>query len=254
MASQSGGSASSAQGGASSNKLLIGIAAAAVLAIALVLGIVLTGSSDDDAAADGDDEVSSEANIPEERDGVVAVQGNEDADVTIDVYADYLCPACQQFEEAFGEQIEEYVEAGQLQVRNYLVPMLAERSNPQGYSLDAANAAVCAADEEEFTPYHQTLFAEQPGPNDVYGTGELVELGQDLGITGEQFTTCVTEGTYNQQLQAQFQEISTDESLHQDVGDGPGFSTPTVVHDGNIVPVSEDGEWLTRLVEEHESA
>ncbi|MGW6420684.1 hypothetical protein ACWF8F_36340, partial [Streptomyces sp. NPDC055055] len=59
-----------------------------------------------------------------------------------------------QFEETFKGQIEEQVNNGTLQVRYHMLPMLNQRSDPPGYSLDSANASLAAADAGKFLAFH----------------------------------------------------------------------------------------------------
>ncbi|MGH3450977.1 MAG: DsbA family protein [Haloechinothrix sp.] len=181
------------------------------------------------------------------REGVVVITGSSEAAVTLDVYADFLCPVCRQFEKSYGRQIAERVDAGEVRLRTHILPMLVNRSDPAGYSLEAANAALCAADEGTFTAFHDSLFAAQPGEGKRgYDTGQLIELGRDTGITGDDFAECVEGGTYEEQLTSEFAKVKDDPRLQQDFGNGPSFGTPTVVANGEIVDLSDDA-WLTAL-------
>lgn len=225
------------------------ISVVAVVAIVVIGGITWTAMSKNETEGEKiptAEPVSSE--YPERRDGVVAVSGAEDAPVTIDVYADFLCPACAAFEQQYGPQIEELVAQGELQLRTHMVPMLTDRSNPPGYSLESANAALLAADEGKFTAFHDSLFASQPEMGKrAYDKDQLITLGRDLGITSEAFAEGIREGKYDDQLMAEMQRVSEDPSLHQDRGTGqPGFGTPTVVANGSLVDLS-DPQWLDKL-------
>ena len=85
------------------------------------------------------------AGVVESRQGVVVDVGKPGAKATIDIYADFLCPICGEFQKQYGTQIEQQINAGTLQVNYHMVPLLNSRSNPPGYSLDSANAALAAA-------------------------------------------------------------------------------------------------------------
>ncbi|UJW35473.1 DsbA family protein [Saccharothrix sp. AJ9571] len=186
---------------------------------------------------------------PEQRDGLVVVSGKPGARVTLDVYADFLCPACGEFHKRFGEQIEEQVAAGTVLLRTHMIPMLSARSDPEGYSLDSANAGLCAADAGVFTPFHDSLFAAQPEEGKrAWDKAQLTALGRGVGITDPAFPACVEGGTYNQQLDAELTRVTEDPALHQEFPDGnKGFGTPTVTADGKPVSTS-DPEWLTKLL------
>ncbi|MDV6013775.1 thioredoxin domain-containing protein [Haloechinothrix sp. LS1_15] len=247
-------------------KITFGVVTAIVIGAAITIAaiFVLANGGENGAAAEGDrgegeiPALAVDTGVPAERDGTVVVRGDDNAPTTIDVYADFLCPACKGFEEAFAEEIDSYVADGQLRVRTHLVPMLSDRSNPEGYSLHSANAALCAADEGAFTAYHDSLFAAQPDFNNAYEVTDLVNLGRDLGL-GDSFAACVNEGTYEQDLLDEFSEIREDESVHQEFDDGhSGFSTPTVVHDGEVVDISDERhwneDWLAELIEQDQGA
>jgi hypothetical protein len=66
-----------------------------------------------------------------------------------------------------------------------------------GYSTRAAAASAAASDAGMFHQYARTLFEYQPpegGPG--LTDGQLVELGQEIGITDPEFTETVRKDTY----------------------------------------------------------
>src|SRR5690606_40399323 len=103
-----------------------------------------------------------------------------------------------------GKKIADRVQAGELRVRLHMVPMLVEASDPPGYSIDADNAALCAADEGKFTPFHDSLFANQPEEGKSgWDKGQLTELGSKLGL-GAKFADSVAQRTYHRELHQSF--------------------------------------------------
>ncbi|WP_158853435.1 DsbA family protein [Saccharothrix deserti] len=220
------------------NRVVIGVVVVAVLALVVIGGVVWTGSSQDGGltAPTGVTGI----NAPVERQDGVVIVGQDDAKATIDVYEDFLCPACARFEKAYGPRIKREVEAGALRVRYHLLPMLVGLSRPEGYSLDSANAALCAADQGKFWEYHEALFASQPregGPG--HTEQELVELGSDLGVTGEQFEQCVRTGRHEGVAKAELAEAKATDFFK---------GTPTVTVDDRPVDLS-DSDWLQDVVE-----
>src|SRR6266498_402946 len=87
---------------------------------------------------------------PVHRDGAVVVAGKDDAKVTVDIYVDMLCPFCRKFEDTNSSAIDAHLTDGSLRARYHLVTILNDRSDPPGYSLDAANATLCSADAGRF--------------------------------------------------------------------------------------------------------
>lgn len=177
-------------------RLFLGVGVLVVVVAVIVGGLIWTNVAKNETEGQAIPVKSADANLDEKRDGVTVIVGSDDAPVTIDVYADFLCPACREFEQEWSDEIHQRVEAGQLRVRQHMVPMLVNLSDPPGYSLDAANAAVCAADEGEFSAFHDSLFAAQPAEGARgWDKGQLIKLGRDLGISGEKFANCVRNGT-----------------------------------------------------------
>jgi protein-disulfide isomerase len=187
---------------------------------------------------------------PVQRDGAVAVVGRDSAPVTLDVYADFLCPFCARFEKTYGTAIEEKVHAGELRVRYHMVPLLNNQSDPPGYSMDAANAGLCAADGGRFPAYLTTLYVRQPAEGARgYDNAQLIRLGNDLGITSPDFAACVDGGRYDQEIEANYQRIKGLTYLQTEFPDGrKGFATPTVAV-GEQKIETDDPHWLNNLLD-----
>jgi protein-disulfide isomerase len=222
-------------------KVIVAVVAVVVLAAVVIGGVIWTNSSKNNTAGQtiAPQTANAALDSPNERQGAVVVSGKPDAKVKIDIYADFLCPYCGQLQKSFGSQIEQQTVTGNLQVSYHMIPLLNSRSDPPGYSLDSANAALCAADDGKFTPFHDSLFAQQPQEGQRgYNNAQLIKLGQDLGITSPQFPTCVNAGTYDQQLNAALQQISANPTFQ---------GTPTILHNGAQVDWTNPN-WLTNLI------
>ncbi|WP_410673136.1 DsbA family protein [Amycolatopsis sp. cmx-4-68] len=233
-------------------KWIIGIAAVVVVAALVVGGVIWTISDRNRTKGQvidpGQTTSALAGDVTQKRDGAVVTVGKTGAKASIDVYADFLCPICGKFEKNYKTQIEQALNDGKLQVRYHMVPLLNDRSDPPGYSLDSANAALAAADAGKFVQFHDALFANQPEEGKRgYDKAQLIKLGQDVGITDPQFAQTVNAGTYDQQINAAFQQIGSDPKLVQDFGNGQsGFGTPTVTANGAIVGW-QDPDWLKKV-------
>jgi len=128
-------------------------------------------------------------------DGVVV--GKASAKVTVDVYEDFQCPVCRQFELSAAPVLKQFVDSGRVKARYYVVAFLNRMSSTL-YSSRAANAAYCAADAGVFQRLHDLLYANQP-PEGSAGLADdrLIALGQQAGATGDTFTQCVQTRKYN---------------------------------------------------------
>lgn len=109
----------------------------------------------------------------------------------LDIYEDFQCPICAQFEKLQGDYIESLITAKKATVVYHTLSFLGPES------VNAANAAACSADEGKFLQYHRALYANQPQENTgVWSTDVLGILGQAAGITSKKFTSCVNNMAY----------------------------------------------------------
>ncbi|ONI91194.1 hypothetical protein ALI144C_01710 [Actinosynnema sp. ALI-1.44] len=230
------------------NKIIITVAVVVVIAAAVVTGILITNNQKNKTEGMQIPVNKASEQVQVKRDGATVLVGKDSAKVTLDVYEDFLCPACGQFEGAYATQIDKKVEEGSVRVRYHMLTLLNDRSDPPGYSLDSANAALLAADEGKFPAFHASLFKAQPEEGARgYDKDQLIKLGQDIGIDSPAFADGVRTGKYNQIVEDAYQQVAKDPKLQQDFGKGQrGFGTPTLAVDGRIVQ-TDDPEWLNKL-------
>jgi protein-disulfide isomerase len=229
-------------------KLIIGVAVVVLLAGAVVGGVIYTNSQKNETEGQSIATAAPDTTYPARRDGAVVVVGEDDAKVTLDVYEDFLCPACKSFEDSYREDIEKYLADGTVRVRYHMLPMLNDQSDPPGYSMDSANAGLCAADAGKFPEFHLSLYQAQPAEGSRgWDNQQLVELGKDLGITSSTFKSCVDGDEYDDVITTHFDEVRTTSYLQQDFNGQRGFGTPTIAV-GEKVVESTDPNWLDELV------
>ena len=133
------------------------------------------------------------ASAPPIEDGVVVGRSTK---VTIDVYEDYMCPYCRQFEESSGTALEGFASGGTARVRYHMIAIL-DRMSSTNYSTRAASAAYCANDAGVFSAFHKLLMVNQPAEGSAGITDEqLIELGKTAGATGADFAQCVSSQRY----------------------------------------------------------
>ncbi|WP_326953964.1 MULTISPECIES: DsbA family protein [unclassified Amycolatopsis] len=190
------------------------------------------------------------ASYPAVRQDAVVTAGKDSAPVTIDVYEDFLCPHCAEFEKKYSERIRTELDAGRLKVRYHELPMLQRKPNSDRYSLRAANAALCAADQGGFVSYHETLMHNQPPEAaPVFDDPKLIAIGHDLGITAPEFAACVTGQTHFAEVEAAFEQVKAEPAFQVDRPDGNGRAfrgTPTIAV-GTRVLDTDDERWLASL-------
>lgn len=208
---------------------------AAVLGIALVVGIVvLLYNRDSGTSPTGTYKVAATK-------GVVTL-GDTAAPIKVDIYEDYLCPICKAFTDRDHGEITDALNKGKITVRFHPVAILNTYTTPAGYSVRAANAALCAVDAGIFPAYHDKLFAEQPKEHSAGLTdAQLIAFGTGLGA-GDGFGQCVTKGSHGAEIEAETKRAAADASLKQ----GDGFGTPTVTVGGKVVSIASSS-WLDAI-------
>lgn len=151
-----------------------------------------------------------------------------DGPVEIDLFIDYMCPACNQFESAYAENIKTWLDEGSVTVNYHPITILDRLSQNTQYSTRAAAAAVCAADagEQAFLDYTLALYENQPAENTKgLSDDELLGIGKKLGFDGE-WQTCVKDETYRGWVQAGTRWATSEGGI-----DG----TPTAKVNGEVV-------------------
>ncbi|WP_200211159.1 DsbA family protein [Micromonospora coerulea] len=145
--------------------------------------------------------------------------------VTIDLYEDYLCPACKQFQDTSGATINQLVSEGKAKVVFHPVAYLNRFSTTE-YSSRSSAASGCAAKGGKFKEFTDVLFAKQPAEGSAgLSDDELIDIGAGVGLDKGDFGSCVREGTYRS-----WTEHVTDEASRAGV-----TGTPTIKVNGKDV-------------------
>jgi protein-disulfide isomerase len=181
------------------NPVIIGAVIAAVLIVAVVVAIVLGNSGKSTgtgASAQPSGAVATDAG------GIVANASPAKSNApTLDLYEDFQCPVCGQFEKAMGPSIATMVAAGDVKLIVHTLSFLDDNLKNDS-SKRSANAVACAADAGRFLEYHAAVFAAQPATEGAgYTDAQLTEFANTAGITGPALTTwqtCTTSGQHAQ--------------------------------------------------------
>lgn len=152
---------------------------------------------------------------------------------TIDVYADYLCPYCSEFEKANAEQLQTWLKQGTITLEFHPVAILDASSAGSAYSSRAANAAACVADEDpdRFLAVNAALFAKQPAEGTTgLDDDALRSLVVDAGVTKDAVPACITSGEFRPWVAAATQRATSGPLPNSSL---PKLaSTPTVLVNG----------------------
>ena len=165
--------------------LIVGLSLAVV---ALIIGIVYVITAAPDSSSDalptaGDNS----APFPAQVDQFGVSLGDPDAPVVVREFADYQCPACQQFSSAAAKLKEQYVESGQVRFMFFDLPLQQHQN-----AVPAALAARCAGDQDGYWAMHDRLFEDQ---YEWSGSGSATDMFEryaaDLGLETRRFRRCM---------------------------------------------------------------
>ncbi|MFA6575496.1 MAG: thioredoxin domain-containing protein [Nocardioides sp.] len=190
------------------------------LVVAIILAVV-KATGGDDGPTKALDDVATPRNVTSS--GAIPV-GEEDAPVTVEIYYDYMCPACGAFEAANSAELDRLIEEGVARVELRPISFLDEQSRGTEYSTRAANAMATVADAapDSAWDFHNALYADQPQEGSEGLTDEQIgEIAADVGV-GSDVVDRFEDGTYSSWV-ASVTELAFSEGVQ---------GTPTVKVDG----------------------
>jgi protein-disulfide isomerase len=121
-------------------------------------------------------------------------QGPANAPIEVVEFSDFQCPYCFRANPTVKQVLSTYGERIRFVYRNYPLP-----SHPN--ARPAAEAAQCAAEQGQFWPYHDRLFADQNKLSD----GDLKQSAAELGLDTGRFNACVDSHKYKARVDADVQ-------------------------------------------------
>ena len=145
------------------------------LVIAVVMGVLLIMLVPTLLSKQTDSSASIPASVSADRDYGIVFNDELTGVPVIDIYEDFQCPVCAQFEQLNGDYIESLIADEKATVVYHTLSFLGAES------VGAANAAACAADEGKFLQYHEALYANQGAENSgKWDATTLIGLGAKL--------------------------------------------------------------------------
>lgn len=191
------------------------IIAVAVLVIAGLIGWGVWQSQKSD-------EFTAPANATSDGGANAGLVAAGDGPVTVEIYLDFLCPACKQFETAATPTINQLVAEKKIRLVWHTLGFL-DRLSTTDYSTRSASAAACASDAGKLKAYGEALFANQPAEGGPGLTDDqLVDLGGPVGLNAPSFAACVRDGRYKNWV-AHVNDLASQRGVNQ---------TPTVYVNG----------------------
>jgi len=122
------------------------------------------------------------------------VLGAADAIVTLVEFSDYQCPFCRRHKDnVMPDLVKNFVDTGKLKYVMREFP-LAMHANAKG----AAQAALCAGDQDQYWQMHDKMFENQR----KLKVENLKAFGAELGLDSAVFDACLDDGKYAKQVSA----------------------------------------------------
>ncbi|MGF1646822.1 MAG: DsbA family protein [Kineosporiaceae bacterium] len=179
---------------------IVTVAVIVALVAAVAIAIVFAAQQRDEQSASDPAGLTTVANADGDEVLGFAV-GPEDAEVTLTLFEDYLCPACAAFEQQSGAYIDSLPDDG-VRVVYHPVAFL-DRQSPDRYSTRTAGAMACVADDETdderpvLREFNALLFAGQPGESTgpTLTDEQLAELAGQAGAS-QDAQQCIVDGSF----------------------------------------------------------
>jgi protein-disulfide isomerase len=133
--------------------------------------------------------------------------GDPNAPVKIDVFEDFQCPACRIFtQETESLVIENLVATGKVYYVFHNFPFIDGNGAGNGGESDqAANAVMCASEQNKFWEMHGTIFANWNGENQgAFNDRRLTAIAEKAGLDMDAFNACFKANKYKAEIQADF--------------------------------------------------
>ncbi|MBD2897040.1 thioredoxin domain-containing protein [Spirillospora sp. NPDC000708] len=203
---------------------LLSIVIGSVVAVAVI--VVATVLVIDHKNKNGRAEVHKGALAPLSRqaDGSIVMAKAGVTKPELEIFEDFQCPNCKEFEKNTGSTVEQLAAEGKVKVVYRPFHLFGNSPDPvKTNSLRSAEAALCVP-ADKWISYHDALFRFQPAEGSKgFSPKDLVKWGKDIGVSDANFEKCVKDEQKKSQV-----DTMTNYALQTRGVD----STPTVFLDG----------------------
>lgn len=157
------------------------------------------------------------AQVPFAVDGSAVRVGPADAKAKVDIWVDYSCPHCQEFEAANSEALNSLIAGGGVSVSYHNIQFQT------GYGREAGSAAACVAayDPSSWVGFNTSLYANHSATTDDWTATQFTDFAAQQGVNAEA-QTCISSDRYSSWITA-----NTADAAKNDVQ-----GTPTLFFNG----------------------
>jgi protein-disulfide isomerase len=156
-------------------------------------------------------------------------RGPAGAPIEIIEFSDFQCPFCLRATSIITQVLAKYGDRIRLVYRHYPLP-----SHPN--ARPAAEASLCANEQDRFWPYHDRLFAS----SDELSDDDLKRHAGDLGLDSAKFNACFDSRKFQEEVEADI-----------DAGNESGVSgTPAFFINGRFLGGAQPFENFQRVIDE----
>jgi protein-disulfide isomerase len=205
-------------------RLMITLSGLVVVALAVVITVYFVNKKDPNAYT------GALAPTTRQADGAILAAKPGAKAPKLELFEDFQCPICHEFENSSGSTIKRLAAEGKVNVLYYPFWLFKQQTDPiRGNSQRAANAALCAP-ADKWIQYHDAIYKHQPAEGSKgFSNKDLIGWAKDLGFATPQFQQCVN----GNQKQSQIDQMTNYAEQTRKV-----TGTPTVFLDGQSVDLN----------------
>lgn len=224
-------------------------------------GAAIVNEKDDDATKAWNALQTANAPAGATRDGGLQVRPGgsgamPDGAVKVELYTDFMCPACGRLERSLGPRLQEAVDAGQIRLVLHPVAFLDQMSPDGCYSTNTAAALAWVADHDaaHLLAVHRALYEQGFQPEEGSGKtvgkeaigAQLVKAGMDKDAAEQALA-----GDYEPWVAKATSYTMLRKDLRTRMDDGTErFSTPTLVVGNRRVALQKDADAMVKTFDD----
>ena len=178
-------------------------------------------------------------------------EANPEGLPAINIFIDYSCPACAQFEMLNAPLLRSWLENGTATVEYHILSFRDAQTGGTRYATRAGNSAACVAEHspDSFFDYSELLLMNQPVPPEKFEltNDEMVSLVEQSGATNvEAIAECIQDETFANWVQQATARAMTTGPIPVRNSEIPLVTfTPTVLVDGKLYQPEIHGDFAS---------